>query len=218
MSHGVAAVLPQPAPRAMTYSIDADGHSTRPWPSQGPEGLLVIGDAHGVGSRVDTQQAAQQVERWVQRHFPGADVHALWCAHDYVTPDRMPYVGTPFGHQNVHVATGFGKWGLTNGAAAALVVQDVLAGREARWRAAMNAGRIGDLSAVAKTVRDNLEIAAELVSGQVLRDTPRCTHLGCRLRWNSADDSWDCPCHGSRFAADGSVLAGPAVRPLDLPK
>ena len=42
----------------------------------------------------------------------------------------------------------------------------------------------------------------------------RCTHLGCLLRFNGAERSWDCPCHGSRFDVDGSVLEGPAVRPL----
>jgi glycine/D-amino acid oxidase-like deaminating enzyme/nitrite reductase/ring-hydroxylating ferredoxin subunit len=43
----------------------------------------------------------------------------------------------------------------------------------------------------------------------------RCTHLGCLLRFNGAERSWDCPCHGSRFDVDGGVLEGPAVDPLD---
>jgi glycine/D-amino acid oxidase-like deaminating enzyme/nitrite reductase/ring-hydroxylating ferredoxin subunit len=42
-----------------------------------------------------------------------------------------------------------------------------------------------------------------------------CTHLGCVLRFNAAERSWDCPCHGSRFTVDGSVLEGPAVEPLE---
>jgi Rieske Fe-S protein len=41
-----------------------------------------------------------------------------------------------------------------------------------------------------------------------------CTHLGCRLAFNTAERSWDCPCHGSRFDIDGHVLQGPAVKDL----
>jgi Rieske Fe-S protein len=51
--------------------------------------------------------------------------------------------------------------------------------------------------------------------GALIAVSATCTHLGCQVRFNDAERSWDCPCHGSRFAVDGSVLEGPAVHRLE---
>ena len=58
-------------------------------------------------------------------------------------------------------------------------------------------------------------------AGAVHAVSARCTHLGCLVHFNDAERAWECPCHGSRFAVDGSVIQGPANRPLerkDLPE
>jgi glycine/D-amino acid oxidase-like deaminating enzyme/nitrite reductase/ring-hydroxylating ferredoxin subunit len=54
--------------------------------------------------------------------------------------------------------------------------------------------------------------------GKIHALSPVCTHLGGHVHWNSAEKSWDCPCHGARFGIDGSVLHGPALTPLECKK
>jgi nucleotide-binding universal stress UspA family protein/nitrite reductase/ring-hydroxylating ferredoxin subunit len=51
-------------------------------------------------------------------------------------------------------------------------------------------------------------------NGELQLRSAKCTHLGCTVGWNPAENTFDCPCHGSRFAPDGSVVNGPAARPL----
>lgn len=67
-----------------------------------------------------------------------------------------------------------------------------------------------------RVVGGPLSPRAECVTadGEPHRVSARCTHAGCLVRWNAAEVSWDCPCHGSRFAPDGRVLEGPAHDPL----
>lgn len=216
-SYGLAVQLSSPPPASMTISVDEPARSTRPWtPPGGGHGLVVVGNGHDVGDGSDGLEKVADLERWARATFPVTSVDHRWFAHDYTTPDTVPYVGRPPLAENTAVATGFGKWGLAAGSAAAVMVTDAIAGRDNAWAETFDASRRDTLRALPKLAVDNAKVGADLVTGQLRTGTPRCTHLGCRLRWNDAETTWDCYCHGSRFGQDGEVITGPATRPLDL--
>jgi glycine/D-amino acid oxidase-like deaminating enzyme/nitrite reductase/ring-hydroxylating ferredoxin subunit len=90
------------------------------------------------------------------------------------------------------------------------LVRDRFAGAEGKSTRALRrgSGKILDLNG-------NTVAAYRHEDGHVTLLSQTCTHMGCHVRWNDAERTWDCPCHGSRFTPTGEVLAGPAEKPLE---
>ncbi|MDQ4503507.1 FAD-dependent oxidoreductase [Sinomonas sp. ASV322] len=198
----------------------------------GPRLVAVEGGARGGTPGWSARRDA--LLGWVRERFPGTTPTHVWAAQDYRSVTAVPLVGTlPGTSGRIFVATGYGKWGLTNGVAAGLAISsDVLDGGEPSWArqlygarlagsdaadaAAFNLGVAGRLAAgwARSLVRDGWPVGRCRVDGEEYTVSGVCTHLGGALRWNEAEKSWDCPLHGSRFAADGTLLEGPATRSL----
>ena len=96
--------------------------------------LLVGGHGHAVGRADSELEHLDGLREWTARHFPGAVETHAWSAQDYRSHDGIPYVGRlPRGGGHIHLATGFDKWGMTNGVAAARNITAEILGEKPSW-------------------------------------------------------------------------------------
>lgn len=166
--------------------------------------LILGGGGHRTGKPGD---GWAPLHRFVAETYPAASIAAQWAAQDCMTLDGMPYIGRLDSHrENLYVATGFNKWGMTGAMVSAMLLRDSFLGKKTAASELFSPQRPLCWPQVGK----NLGSAA---SG-MLRFGKRCPHLGCALRWNPNERSWDCSCHGSRFSESGHVLDGPANRDI----
>ena len=147
---------------------------------------------------------------YAKSYFPRAKEKFAWANQDCMSLDGLPYVGAYSPHTpDVYVATGFNAWGMTNAMVAAKVLADRICGRENPLAEALRPDR----TVLRKQLLCNI---GATVSDFAIPTIKRCPHLGCALRWNPQEHSWDCPCHGSRFDEDGKLLDTPAQKNADL--
>ena len=204
------------APDGMFLSVGSPTVSVRDEPERGL--VLVGGFGHVTGRAGSPQGHLDRLRSWATTTFPGATENFAWGAQDYSPFDAVPDVSAlPWSDDRVHVATGYGKWGMTNGVAAALAISADTLGEVPHWadrmRGPANGRAVVDLAAF------NAGVAARMVNSlpaRVAGARPICTHLGGVLCWNDAESTWDCPLHGSRFTATGEVIEGPAVKPVKV--
>ena len=119
--------------------------------------------------------------------------------------DGIPYIGRYSARtENLYVATGFNKWGMTSSMVAATLLTDLILGKKSPYTEVFSPSR----SMLHPQLGVNL---VESTKNLLSLSPKRCPHLGCALKWNPQERSWDCPCHGSRFMEDGRLIDNPAT-------
>ena len=170
------------------------------------EGLLLLG---GGGHRTGRKGGGWRALRdFARLHYPQAEVVGQWAAQDCMTLDGAPYIGRYSRRtDDLYVLTGFNKWGMTGSMAGAMLLRDMILGRAPDWAEAFSPSR----SALHPQLWIN---AGEAVLNLLTPTAPRCPHMGCALKYNPQEHSWDCPCHGSRFTHEGRLIDNPAASDL----
>ncbi len=164
--------------------------------------LLLGGGGHRTGKNGGGYSELRQKARL---YYPNAKEISAWATQDCISLDKMPYIGKySNGVGEVYVASGFNKWGMTGAMCSAQLLADMLTGKRNEFEEVFNPER-GILTP--QLICNGFESVVNLLTPT----TPRCPHLGCALKWNPQERSWDCSCHGSRFDSNGELLNGPAT-------
>lgn len=167
--------------------------------------LLVGGGDHRTGK---DGGGFRELKSFSAVNYPEYPVKYHWATQDCMSLDSVPYIGRYSKRlPNVFVATGFNKWGMTTAMVSAQLLSDMILDKRNEYEALFSPDR----GICTMQLPINM---FESVTGLLTPSTKRCPHLGCALKWNSAEHTWDCPCHGSRFTEDGHLIDNPATGDL----
>ena len=163
--------------------------------------LLIGGGDHRTGKKGGNWQ---ELRDFAKQYYSCAVERDNWATQDCMTLDGVPYIGVySKGLPNCYVATGFNKWGMTSSMVAAMLLKDLILDKDNPYTEVFNPSR--------NMLKPQLFInGCEAVGNLLTLSKKRCPHMGCALKWNACEHTWDCPCHGSRFDIDGKVLDNPA--------
>lgn len=146
----------------------------------------------------------KELRSFAKTHYPQSTERHFWAAQDCMSLDSVPYIGQYSKNTtNLFVASGFNKWGMTGSMVSAMILSDTVLGKRNPYAEIFDPSRC---ILKPQLFVNGFESAVNLLTPS----KKRCPHLGCALKWNSAEHSWDCPCHGSRFSQKGKVLDNPA--------
>lgn len=169
-SYAIAAqVARSQAPFGMYISAEQPTRSVRSTP--GPNGsrfLIIGGEGHTPGRDDDTRRRYEALETFLNDRFGSRVVEHRWSTHDYVPLDGLPYIGRLRRRdEQLFIATGFAKWGLTKGVVAAAIVTDAILGRANPWAGGYNAKRLSLKNSAAKFVAENAKVGTWFIGDRV---------------------------------------------------
>lgn len=167
--------------------------------------LLIGSGGHRTGKKGSGYALS---EDFCKKNLPDAQIEYRFATQDCMSLDSIPYIGEySKGSDNLYVATGFNKWGMTSSMVSADILSDMVIGAKNPYADVFSPSRS---SFNLKLFENVFHSAVGLITPTV----PRCPHMGCALKYNKEEHSWDCPCHGSRFTDKGELIDNPATDDL----
>jgi glycine/D-amino acid oxidase-like deaminating enzyme/nitrite reductase/ring-hydroxylating ferredoxin subunit len=159
-----------PAPQGMYISADQPTRSIRSHPVPDGEILIVGGEGHKTGQGGDTAQRYRALERFVREHWDVESIEYQWASQDNESVDHVPYIGKLAPHsRRLYTATGFRKWGLAQGVAAGMILEDLILGRQNPWAGLYDPARMKPLASAKDLVMENANVAGRFIGDRLTK-------------------------------------------------
>jgi Rieske Fe-S protein len=243
-TYAFAAEVPKGAVEDRLYwDTERPYHYVRLQPAGDVDLLISGGEDHGAAKADDAEARLARLETWTRQRFPEMGrVRHRWSGQVLEPEDFTGFIGRSPGSERIYVVTGDSGQGITHGVAASLILPALIDGQDHPWAEVCapdrkrlpeeqrrkqddteevddRIGSADDLSpgegGILKQGKKKLAISRD-GGGRVASLSASCSHEGCTVHWNSFEQCWDCPCHGSQFAPDGTALNAPATAPLEV--
>ncbi len=203
--------------RGMYVSVEVPTISFRDYEENGENYILIVGNGHKTGEKTE-ENGFEVLENFAKTYFPDKEIVYRWNAEDTIGLDKIPYIGEYSEvRENMYVATGFKKWGMTSSNVAANLITDKIMGRKSQYEEIFNSTRLEAIKNHEEMKNMLKEVGESVIMPRLKGEKGKkyCAHLGCEVTWNDVTKTWDCPCHGSRYEPDGKLVEGPSVHDLN---
>ena len=171
--------------------------------------LIYLSNSHSLNKDIDNTKNFNELKKKIKDL--NLTPEYLWSNIDIITNDGLPYIGTI--KDNMLIATGYNTWGLTNGFLAGIILTDIITNKENKYIELFNPNRF-NIKQISGAISDSIKNIDGYIKGFIGNSDKTCPHMGCKLIYNKIEDTWDCPCHGSRFNKDGKCISGPSNKDI----
>lgn len=165
----ILAVKPKKSyPGGMYLSINKPTRSLRPAEINGQSYILIGGESHKTGQGMNTMKHYEVLKEFAQNIFGVKEIPYRWSTQDLITIDKLPFVGPITANKpNILVATGYRKWGMTNGTSAALLIRDTIMEKDSPYKDVYTPSRFYSDPSLKHFIMENSNVAAEFIKGKI---------------------------------------------------
>ena len=172
--------------------------------------LVYLSNSHSINSDCDMNNFNELLKKISDL---GLSPDYLWSNIDIITSDGIPYIGKI--NNNLFIGTGYNTWGLSNGFLAGMILSELILNNRNQYTDLFNPRR-GSLEFVIPYTINAFKSIDGFIKGYCSSffTKYKCPHLGCKLIYNDVENTFDCPCHGSRFDSSGKCINGPSNKDI----